>query len=130
MNSDLDTSKDSSELLINFLNKLTNSYSIDSKTKIINLNLRGTFKILSEEEIIIELGDIIPYLTKKSILKSKNKIVLFTKLIFEILIRQFTFLSQINFSCSIYYAKKSNDVIDLHNHEFEDSIAFSFINLQ
>lgn len=130
MKNNLDTSKDNSELLINFLNKLTNSYSIDSKTKIINLNLRGTFKILSEEEIIIELGDIIPYLTKKSILKSKNKIVLFTKFIFEILIRQFTFLSQINFSCSIYYAKKSNDVIDLRNHEFEDNIAFSFINLQ
>ena len=130
MKNNLDTSKDNSELLSNFLNKLTNSYSIDSKTKIINLNLRGTFKILSEEEIIIELGDIIPYLTKKSILKSKNKIVLFTKFIFEILIRQFTFLSQINFSCSIYYAKKSNDVIDLRNHEFEDNIAFSFINLQ
>lgn len=130
MKNNLDISKDNSEILINFLNKLTNSYSIDSKTKIINLNLRGTFKILSEEEIIIELGDIIPYLTKKSILKSKNKIVLFTKFIFEILIRQFTFLSQINFSCSIYYAKKSNDVIDLRNHEFEDNIAFSFINLQ
>ena len=55
MKNNLDTSKDNSELLINFLNKLTNSYSIDSKTKIINLNLRGTFKILSEKEIIIEL---------------------------------------------------------------------------
>ena len=77
-----DSSKDNIEILINFLNKLSNSYSIDTKTKLINLNLTGSFKLLSDDEIIIEMGDIIPYLTNKSIQKSKNKIVLLNKLFF------------------------------------------------
>ena len=64
-----DSSKDNIEILINFLNKLSNSYSIDTKTKLINLNLTGSFKLLSDDEIIIEMGDIIPYLTNKTIKK-------------------------------------------------------------
>ena len=55
-----DSSKDNIEILINFLNKLSNSYSIDTKTKLINLNLTGSFKLLSDDEIIIEMGDITP----------------------------------------------------------------------
>ena len=81
-----DSSKDNIEILINFLNKLSNSYSIDTKTKLINLNLTGSFKLLSDDEIIIEMGDIIPYLTNKSIQKSTNKIVLFNKIFFQLFI--------------------------------------------
>ena len=125
-----DSSKDNIEILINFLNKLSNSYSIDTKTKLINLNLTGSFKLLSDDEIIIEMGDIIPYLTNKSIQKSKNKIVLLNKLFFEIFIRQFPFLSQINCFSSIFSAKKGSDIITLRNIEYEDNLAFYYVNLQ
>lgn len=125
-----DSSKDNIEILINFLNKLSNSYSIDTKTKLINFNLTGSFKLLSDDEIIIEMGDIIPYLTNKSIQKSKNKIVLLNKLFFEIFIRQFPFLSQINCFSSIFYAKKGSDIITLRNIEYEDNLAFYYVNLQ
>ena len=47
-----DSSKDNIEILINFLNKLSNSYSIDTKTKLINLNLTGSFKLLSYDEML------------------------------------------------------------------------------
>ena len=98
--------------------------------KLINLNLTGSFKLLSDDEIIIEMGDIIPYLTNKSIQKSKNKIVLLNKLFFEIFIRQFPCLSQINCFSSIFYAKKGSDIITLRNIEYEDNLAFYYVNLQ
>lgn len=125
-----DTAKDNGLILITFLNKMSSMYNISENKKNVQLNITGRIKIVNDEEIIIELGEIIPYLTTCADTKTKTKIVLINKLIFEIIIRQFPFVSQINFFCNIYYAKKAREFTIEANEIYEDNIVFSYINLQ
>ena len=69
-----DTSKDNGQILITFLNKMSSVYNISENKKHVQLNITGRIKIVNEEEIIIELGEIIPYLTTCGDAKTKTKI--------------------------------------------------------
>lgn len=119
---------DSMQTLIKILNKLGKKYFLDSKVKRISFNLFGKMKVMGEEEVVVETGDIIPYLTAESLTKVKRRIILINGLIFELLIRQFSF-EQINFFCVIYYAKKEKG-LKLSNFEHEEQTNFTFVNVE
>ena len=122
---------DNFNLLINLYNKI--NLNTKYKKEKIKLKIGGEIKQISEDEIIIDFADVIPYLNEKKVFELKCKFKIISKLILQVLLRQFPFLNQIDIFCSIYYAKKAknyfNHAFTNENMEFEDNITFIYINI-
>ena len=122
---------DNFNLLINLYNKI--NLNTKYKKEKIKLKIGGEIKQISEDEIIIDFTDVIPYLNEKKVFELKCKIKIISKLILQVLLRQFPFLNQIDIFCSIYYAKKAKDYFSYafqnENMEFEENITFIYINI-
>ncbi len=122
---------DNFNLLINLYNKI--NLNTKYKKEKIKLKIGGEIKQISDDEIIINFADVIPYLNEKKVFELKCKFKIISKLILQVLLRQFPFLNQIDIFCSIYYAKKAknyfNHAFTNENMEFEDNITFIYINI-
>ncbi len=122
---------DNFNLLINLYNKI--NLNTKYKKEKIKLKIGGEIKQISEDEIIIDFADVIPYLNEKKVFELKCKFKIISKLILQVLLRQFPFLNQIDIFCSIYYAKKAKDYFSYafqnENMEFEENITFIYINI-
>ena len=108
----------------NFLQKF-----YQTKKKKLFINFSGQIKyLITNQEIFIDFCEIIPFLNKKKFNKTKNKFIFICNFFIELLIRQFSFINQINFYISIYYAKKDKNFIIIENF-YVNNIKFIFINL-
>ena len=120
---------DNFNLLINLYNKII--LNTKYKKEKIKLKIGGEIKQISEDEIIIDFVDVIPYLNEKKVFELKCKIKIISKLILQVLLRQFPFLNQIDIFSSFYYTKKSknyiNHIFTNENMEFEDNILLLYI---
>ena len=83
---------DNFNLLINLYNKII--LNTKYKKEKIKLKIGGEIKQISEDEIIIDFADVIPYLNEKKVFELKCKIKIISKLILQVLLRQFPFLNQ------------------------------------
>ena len=103
------------------------------KKEKIKLKISGEIKLIAEDELLIDFAEVIPYLNEKKVIESKIKLKIISKLILQVLLRQFPFLNQIDIFCSIYYAKKAKDYFSYafqnENMEFEENITFIYINI-
>ena len=110
-----------------FINFLLKFYQ--TKKKKLFINFSGQIKyLITNQEIFIDFCEIIPFLNKKKFNKTKNKFIFLSKFFIDLLIRQFSFINQINFYISIYYAKKDKNFIIIENF-YINNIKFNFINL-
>ena len=110
-----------------FINFLLKFYQ--TKKKKLFINFSGQIKyLITNQEIFIDFCEIIPFLNKKKFNKTKNKFIFISKFFIDLLIRQFSFINQINFYISIYYAKKDKNFIIIENF-YINNIKFNFINL-
>ena len=122
---------DNFNLLINLFNKI--NINTKYKKEKIKLKISGEIKLIAEDELLIDFAEVIPYLNEKKVIESKIKFKIISKLILQVLLRQFPFLNQIDIFCSIYYAKKAKDYFSYafqnENMEFEENITFIYINI-
>lgn len=110
-----------------FINFLLKFYQ--TKKKKLFINFSGQIKyLITNQEIFIDFCEIIPFLNKKKFNKTKNKFIFISKFFIDLLIRQFSFINQINFYISIYYAKKDKNFTIIENF-YINNIKFNFINL-
>lgn len=89
------------------------------------MKLTGLIKKLNKDEIIIELADIVPYLNEESVSKAIKKMLIISKLFYEMILRQYPSIENIDLFCNVYYAKKDKDLII---PEYENNVSFNFIN--
>lgn len=89
------------------------------------MKLAGLIRKLNNDEIMIELADIVPYLNEESVSKAIKKMLIMSKLIYEMILRQYPSYENIDLFCNVYYAKKDKDIII---PEYEENVCFNFIN--